>query len=127
MTVSHQLARWTTDQNASGIPDQVLTVAKGYFLDGIVVAIAARRGYCGNAGVRVARSLGGLPGAKILGPRDTVGIAAAAFANGRLRHALDYDDTHAGGLIHASAVKLPVALAVGQECGSTGSKFSRRQ
>ena len=120
MTVSRQLARWSKEQGANGIPDEVLAMAKGHILDGIGLAIAARRGGFGNAGVIVARSIGGSPEARILGSNDLLGAASAAFANGILIHALDFDDTHAGGLVHASAVTLPVALAVGQECRSTG-------
>ncbi|WSG11291.1 MmgE/PrpD family protein [Nonomuraea sp. NBC_01738] len=37
-----------------------------------------------------------------------------------LTHTLDYDDTHAGGLVHATAPVMPVALAVGEETGATG-------
>jgi 2-methylcitrate dehydratase PrpD len=42
------------------------------------------------------------------------------LANGALVHALDFDDTHAGGLVHATAVVLPAAFAVGQQLGASG-------
>nr|BFE70314.1 hypothetical protein GCM10020092_036150 [Actinoplanes digitatis] len=35
-------------------------------------------------------------------------------------HALDFDDTHPGGLVHAGAVTVPVALAVGEQAGASG-------
>jgi len=47
---------------------------------------------------------------------------AAALATGTLVHALDFDDTHAGGLVHATAVVLPAVLAVGEEVGATGEE-----
>lgn len=46
----------------------------------------------------------------------------AAGVNGYLVHALDFDDTHAGGLVHATAVVLPTVLAVGEEVGATGGE-----
>ena len=50
-----------------------------------------------------------------------IGAPAAALANGTLVHALDFDDTHAGGLVHATAVVLPAALAVGEQVGASGA------
>lgn len=44
-----------------------------------------------------------------------------ALANGTLVHALDFDDTHAAALVHATAVVLPAAFAVGQAVHASGS------
>ena len=38
-----------------------------------------------------------------------------------LFRSLDFDDTHAGGLVHATAVVLPVAIAVGEQVHASGS------
>ena len=40
-------------------------------------------------------------------------------------HALDFDDTHAGGLVHATAVVLPAAFAVGEQVGAPGPGRAR--
>ena len=58
-------------------------------------------------------------------PGRRVGAPAAALANGALVHALDFDDTHAGGLVHATAVVLPAAFAVGQQVGASGRERAR--
>ena len=47
---------------------------------------------------------------------------AAALATGVLIHALDFDDTHAGGLVHASAPVVAAALAVGQDQRRSGQE-----
>ena len=47
-------------------------------------------------------------------PDAHVSAPAAALADGALVHGLDFDDTHAGGLVHATAVVLPAAFAVGR-------------
>ena len=54
-----------------------------------------------------------------------LGAPAAALANGTLVHALDFDDTHAGGLVHATAVVLPAAFAVGEQVGAPGPGRAR--
>ena len=54
--------------------------------------------------------------------RHRLGAPAAALASGVLVHALDFDDTHAGGLVHATAPVLPVVLAVGEQLRVTGAE-----
>ena len=51
--------------------------------------------------------------------------AAAVLANGTLLHAFDVDDTHAGGLVHATAAVLPPAFAVGEQTGADGAAVLR--
>jgi 2-methylcitrate dehydratase PrpD len=45
--------------------------------------------------------------------------ALAAFANGSMAHAMDYDDTHAGGAGHPGGPCWSAALALAQEHGSS--------
>ncbi|MHB1244059.1 MAG: MmgE/PrpD family protein [Gaiellaceae bacterium] len=46
----------------------------------------------------------------------------AAFANGAAAHALDYDDTHDGAVLHAGVTVIPAALAAAQlRAGTTGA------
>ena len=71
--------------------------------------------------MQVATALGGPPEAAILGSPVTVSAPAAALANGALVHAWDFDDTHADGLVHATAVVLPAVLAVGQQHDVSGA------
>jgi len=46
--------------------------------------------------------------------------AFAALVNGALAHGLDYDDTHAASITHASAVVLPAVLALGEAARTDG-------
>lgn len=56
----------------------------------------------------------------MVGSNDLLAVPAAALANGVLVHALDFDDTHSKGLVHATAVTLPSAFAVGQSVNASG-------
>src|SRR4051812_37094841 len=60
--------------------------------------------------------------ASVIGESVRTSAAAAALANGLLIHGLDYDDTHIAGLVHASAVTVPAALAVGEQRRRSGSE-----
>ena len=63
--------------------------------------------------------LGGGDEASVVGA-GRVGSASAAFANGVLTHALDFDDTHPEALVHPTAVVVPAALAIGEREHLTG-------
>ncbi|KHL15808.1 2-methylcitrate dehydratase PrpD [Mumia flava] len=116
--IAEQLAAWVVE--AAEIPDDVTATTLAHVLDGLGTAVGARRlDACGPT-LTVARGLGGPAEATLLGEATRVGAPAAALASGVMVHALDFDDTHAGGLVHPTAVALPAALAVGEQVGATG-------
>jgi 2-methylcitrate dehydratase PrpD len=118
MTIAETLAAWAT--GPIDPPPPVRRAAVRHLLDGMGAALGGLRSGTVDPAVRVARGLGGPPEATLLGSADRVGAPAAALATGALVHALDFDDTHAGGLVHATAVVLPAALAVGEQVGASG-------
>ncbi|MBB3041543.1 MmgE/PrpD family protein [Nocardioides soli] len=118
--VAAALAEWGIALRDDDVPGRIREAAVRHLADGFGTAAAAVRSGAVAPVVEVARRLGGPPEATLLGGPDRVGSAAAALATGALVHAHDFDDTHAGGLVHPTAVVLPAALAVGQAAGATG-------
>lgn len=118
MTTARRLAQWGT--SPLEVPAEVDSAARRHLLDGLGTAIAGHRSGAVDAVLEVAHGLGGPAEAAPLGSQERLGAPAAALATGALVHALDFDDTHAGGLVHATAVVLPAVLAVGQQVGATG-------
>lgn len=125
--IAEELAEWGS--GPVEVPGAVRAAALRHLLDGVGTALGGLRTgtVAGETGepspipaVAVARTLGGPPEATIIGSRGRVGAPAAALANGTLVHALDFDDTHASGLVHATAVVLPAAFAVGEQVGAAG-------
>jgi len=116
--IADELAAWGTAP--MDVPAEVRAAAARHLLDGVGTAIGGLRSGTVAAAVEVARGLGGPPEATLFGAADRIGAPAAALASGALVHALDFDDTHAGGLVHATAVVLPAAFAVGEQVGATG-------
>jgi len=55
-----------------------------------------------------------------LPPRD------AALINGILVHGLDFDDTHSGGIIHATASLWPTVMATSYMRGASGRRPGHR-
>ena len=50
-------------------------------------------------------------------------MSEAAFVNGAMVHALDYDDVHVPASLHLMSSMLPVALAAGELSGASGREF----
>ncbi|MDI2131874.1 MmgE/PrpD family protein [Yinghuangia seranimata] len=123
MTVAAHLTLWALGLTNDTAPDEVRDAACRGLLDGVGTALAAARLGAAEPAVGVAAALGGPRKATVIGsggPR--IGAPAAAFANGTLVHALDFDDTHPGGLVHSTAPVLAAAFAVGQEQRATGAE-----
>jgi 2-methylcitrate dehydratase PrpD len=119
---STRLANWAHDLTLSDIPPQVRHAACRHLLDGVGNAVAARRLGHAVPAWTVAEALGGPPEARPLTGTRALSAPAAALATGVLVHALDFDDTHADGLVHATAVTLPAALSVGQQVDASGTQ-----
>jgi 2-methylcitrate dehydratase PrpD len=121
MLAAPQLAEWSTSLDRRDLTDEVTDAVTRHLLDGLGSALGAIRRHEGGPAATVARSLGGPPEARIPGTDERLGAVAAAFATGALVHAMDFDDTYATGLVHASAVILPAVVSVAQQVGSSGA------
>lgn len=121
--IATELADWARRLQPSDIPDRVQAIATRHMLDGVGNALAARRLGQAAAAWTVAHALGGPTEARPLTGRDGISAPAATLATGVLVHALDFDDTHSRGLVHATATSLPAAFSVGQEMRSTGAEL----
>ena len=114
--------RWARSLRIDDIPQDVRRTARRHILDGLGTALAAARLDAAPYAVAVARELGGPREASIVGGEKT-SAPVAAFANGMLMHALDYDDTHAESLVHVTVSTLPAALAAAERSGASGDRF----
>jgi 2-methylcitrate dehydratase PrpD len=119
---ARELADWALGLTLERVPASARDAALRHLLDGVGNAIGSARTGAVEPAVAVAVGLGGPAEATILGSGSTVSAPAAALANGALVHGLDFDDTHAGGLVHATAVVLPAAFAVGEQVGASGQQ-----
>lgn len=122
MTVAAALAGWGLSVTPDDLPPDAREATLRHLLDGCGTAVAALRSGAAEPALAVARGLGGPPEARIPGTATRLGALGAALAGGVLVHALDFDDTHAGGLVHATAPVLPVVLAVGEQLRVTGAE-----
>ena len=123
VSASVTLARFARTLQASVIPEMVRTRALHLMLDAVGVAIASR-GYPFAERLRTGlSSLGGPGSSTVIGSPDGLPLRDAATLNGALIHGLDFDDTHLGAVVHATAVSLPTALAIGELVDASGSEI----
>jgi 2-methylcitrate dehydratase PrpD len=120
VTTAETLAEWAV--GLQHLDDSVKHAVCRHLLDGVGTAIGARRLGLAGPALTVAEALGGPSEARVLTGATAVSAPAAALATGALVHALDFDDTHGQALVHATAVVLPAAFAVGQQVGATGAQ-----
>ncbi len=120
-SATRTLARWALGLTLDAVPAPAQQAAVRHLLDGIGCAIAAFASGAGAPALTVASGLAGPTESTVIGLPARMGAPSAALANGTLVHALDFDDTHAGGLVHATAMVLPTALAVGEQVSADGA------
>jgi len=122
MDVAIILSRNIVASEYEDIPIDALEASKKLTLDILATAIGGSTAKGCQELVDLARDWGGKQESTILGYGYRVPAPNAAQANASMAHALDYDDTHDGNIVHASAVVVPVCLAMAERKGKVSGK-----
>lgn len=117
------LAKYVADTVFGDLPGKAVEMTKMSLLDALGVTLAAG-GLCEecSAFVELALESGGKKESTILGFGERVPAHMAAFANGAMAHALDFEDAHDLALVHPNAASVPAALAVAESVGHVNGK-----
>jgi 2-methylcitrate dehydratase PrpD len=118
------LARFVCNISLRDLSAPVIAAAKVNVFDTLACAAAGSSA----PGVKETRDLavewGGAPQATILAFGDKVPAHHAAWVNGTMAHARDYDDTHDAAVLHAGVSVVPAALAAAElRGGASGEEF----
>ena len=108
------LGEWAARLRAEDIPAAVRDNAALRVLDTIGCALAGAREEHAPSVLALASRWGGPGLSTVWGTTLTAAPPQAALANGSLAHGLDFDDTHADSVCHASAVLVPAVLALAE-------------
>jgi 2-methylcitrate dehydratase PrpD len=113
--LSAQIARHIAQSRYENLPGTTVAAAKRAILDGLGVILAAS-GASEDVlpFVDLARAHGGSAQATILGFGERVSAPMAAFANGAMAHALDFEDAFDAAPCHPNASLLPALLSVAE-------------
>lgn len=123
MNESAMLAKYVANTVYEDLPGKAVEMTKMSLLDALGVTLAAG-GLCQEcrAFVEIALESGGKKESTILGFGDRVPAHMAAFANGAMAHALDFEDAHDLALVHPNAASVPAALATAESIGKVNGK-----
>lgn len=123
-TVSEQLSEFALSLELDQIPELVYAQAKLHMLDAIGIGIASSSHDFAKKTLRALISLqeGSDQQYQVLGVPNKLSMRDAILVNGTFIHGLDFDDTHAAGVIHASSSAVAALLSVCKHYKSSGKE-----
>jgi 2-methylcitrate dehydratase PrpD len=108
---------------AADVPAGVRAVTRRAVIDAVgVMTAASGLGEGCDAFAALAKESGEAGSCTVLGFDFRTSPVMAAFANGAMAHALDFEDTHDGTLVHPHAAVVPAALAVAEFAGGVSGR-----
>jgi aconitate decarboxylase len=122
-TLTEQLVDRILDVRYEALPKEAVEMAKAVTLDGLAVTLAGATEPLGvgRISIEYVKSMGGAPQASVIAGGFKTSMQEAAYANGTMAHALDYDNTWYP-LNHPTSPTLPAILAVAENDGLSGRK-----
>ncbi|MGJ9411774.1 MmgE/PrpD family protein [Aeromicrobium sp. CF4.19] len=123
--LAHLIAQFAVDLQWKDIPEEVQEKATLLFLDAVGVAVAATPSEFAD---RAWNAIGTMSepsehGVSVIGRQQKLPLRDAVMMNGLLVHGLDFDDTHPGSVVHASASTAVTALAMAEQVGASGQEL----
>jgi aconitate decarboxylase len=108
----------------ASLPPEAIDMAKAVTLDGLAVMIAGANEPLGvgRISIEYVREMGGAPQASVITGGFKTSMINAAYANGTMAHALDFDNTWYP-LNHPTSPTLPAILAIAEHHKLPGRKI----
>ena len=116
------IAAFACDLQFDELPAHALDAARTNVLDTLICAVAGSTARAIAEVRELATEWGGTPQATTFVFGDRLPAHHAAWVNGAMAHARDYDDTHDGAVLHAGVSVVPAALAAAELCGHVDGK-----
>lgn len=118
--LTQRLAEFVINTPTSALPADVLDASRDALIDTVGCALAGATEDISQIALRYVRDLGSRKESTIWGSAVATTMAEAAFVNGVLGHALDFDDVQSNVHGHPSTVLVPAIIAVGEALGASG-------
>ncbi|HYY88883.1 MAG TPA: MmgE/PrpD family protein, partial [Chloroflexota bacterium] len=119
-SLSQRLAVFAHDLRFEDLPPDVAEHVRLLVLDVAGLCLAAVHDEFATAVLDTVVDMNGRPESRPLGLDLSLPASSAALVAGTLSHGHDFDDSHAGSIIHTSSSVVPSALAVGEALRATG-------
>jgi 2-methylcitrate dehydratase PrpD len=121
--VSAILAGYVHSARWNDLPEEAVVATKTSIIDAIgVMHAASGLGEGCAAFAQLAQDFGGCGPSTVIGWNLRTSPIMAAFTNGAMAHALDFEDTHDATLVHPHAATVPAALATAEFVGGVSGR-----
>ncbi|MEA3153889.1 MAG: hypothetical protein QOK44_1478, partial [Betaproteobacteria bacterium] len=122
-SLTEQFAEHILDIRYDALPKEAIAVAKQVTLDGLAVTLAGSTEPLGVGRISIdyVKTMGGAPQASVIAGGFKTSMLNAAYANGTMAHALDFDNTWYP-LNHPTSPTLPAILAIAEHERLPGTK-----
>ncbi len=121
---SSVLAQFANELTVADLPPAAVAVVKADVFDTLVCAAAGSSAPAIPEIRELAAEWGGAPQATVFVYGDKIPAHQAAWVNGAMAHARDYDDAHDAATLHAGVSVVPGALAAAELAGGvSGADF----
>ena len=117
------VARNAVNARFENIPSGAVDVTKKDILDTLGCCIAGSTAAAGKEVMELGREWGGKPESTIVAFGDKLPSHMAAFINGTMAHALDFDDTHDKATLHVGPAVVSATLAMAERVGKIDGKI----
>lgn len=122
-SISGQIADFALNLRYEDIPPQIISYAKMLILDSFGCALLSMDEPHAQEVRRALEELPNRPEATLWGSDEKLSVEHAAIYNACLIHGQDYDDTHAGSIVHPSSSVLTSAVTLGEAYGTNGREL----
>jgi len=122
MEIICKLAKFLKELRFQDLPTSTVEGVKKQILDVLGTALAGGRSQGVEEVYELVKEWGGKEESSVINWGGKFPSPNAAFVNSTMAHALDYDDTHEGGIQHPAVVAVPTAFAVAQAIGDIKGK-----
>src|SRR5262245_20149184 len=123
--ITSTLAAYMSQAGTRMLPEEVVEKTKQIILDTLAAMISGADLPPGKFAIQFARAYKGERIATIAASNLLCGPIEAALVNGMLAHSDETDDTHSFSQSHPGCSVVPSALAVGEQFGIDGPRFTR--
>lgn len=118
--IATKIGKIAAKMEYEAIPESLTKTSKLFMLDLIGCIIKGKHVTSSEIMTKVIIGLGGQPQSTVIGYNNKTAAPLAALINGTAGHALDMDDDHREGTLHASVVVFPAVLAAAETVGAAG-------
>jgi 2-methylcitrate dehydratase PrpD len=120
-TCADQLSRWVSGVRFADLPQDVVEQTALRVLDVFGLVLAGLGTPFGQSVREAVLALNPTGPSRILGRGDATTVPGAAFANGALSQALEFDDTHNESIVHMSSPAVAAAFALAESRKASGA------